>query len=158
VLLAGRAPYNGRMTRCWWVVAAALAAGCSPSDPDADIRAALSGAETAAEARDAGYFADLIDPDYRDARGNDRTEILRRIRGYFLVNQHVEIVSRIDEVRLEGADAAHAVVQAGMLGQRSGAALLGGVSGDLYRFEIELVNRDGDWRVIGASWDRALGE
>jgi hypothetical protein len=158
VLLALATPYNGRMKRCWWVAVAVLVAGCSQSDPETDIRARLGGAETAAEARDAGYFADLIDADYRDARGNDRSEILRRIRGYFLVNQRVEIVSRVDEVRLEGADAARAVVHAGMLGQRSGAALLGGVSGDLYRFEIELVKRDGDWRVIGASWDRALGE
>jgi hypothetical protein len=49
-------------------------------------------------------------------------------------------------------------VQAGLAGQRSGAALLGGLHGDLYRFRLELVNEDGDWRIIGAQWQRALGE
>ena len=54
--------------------------------------------------------------------------------------------------------AARAVVHAGMLGQRSGAELLGGVDADLYRFELELVNEGGEWRIIGADWDRALGD
>jgi hypothetical protein len=45
-----------------------------------------------------------------------------------------------------------------MAGQRSGAGLIAGVDADLYRFELELVNDDGDWRIIGATWSRALGE
>jgi hypothetical protein len=45
-----------------------------------------------------------------------------------------------------------------MLGQRSDAELLAGVNADLYRFEIELVNDDGEWQIIGANWNRALGE
>ena len=39
----------------------------------------------------------------------------------------------------------------------SGATLLAGVDADIYRFELELVN-DGEWRIIGARWNRALGE
>ncbi len=80
------------------------------------------------------------------------------MRGYFLAHQRIEIVARVDEVVLEGADAARAVVHAGMAGQRSGAALLGGLDADLYRFELELVNDDGDWRIIGAEIGRALGD
>jgi hypothetical protein len=83
---------------------------------------------------------------------------MRRVRGYFIANQRIEIVSRVDEIVLQGTDAARAVVHAGMLGQRSGAALLGGVDADLYRFELELVNDGGEWRIIGADWDRALGD
>ena len=77
---------------------------------------------------------------------------------YFIANQRIEIVSRVDEIVLEGADAARAVLHAGMLGQRSGAELLAGVDADLYRFELELVNDGGEWQIIGANWDRALGE
>jgi hypothetical protein len=134
------------------------AAGCGAGDPEAEIRALLAAAEEAAEARDVGFFADLIGESYRDARGHDRDELLRTIRGYFIANQRIEVVSRIDDVTLEGADAARAVVHAGMLGRRAGASLLEGVDADLYRFELELVNDGGDWRIIGAKWSRALGE
>jgi hypothetical protein len=142
------------------VLGALSVAGCGASDPELEIRALLAAAEQAAEARDVGFFSDLLGTSYRDARGNDRDEALRMIRGYFLANQRVEIVSRVDEIVLEGpqADAARAVVQAGMVGQRSGAGLIEGVDADLYRFELELVNDDGDWRIIGATWSRALGE
>ena len=141
------------------VLAAAAVAGCNGGgDPEAEIRALLAAAEEAAEARDAAFFGDLLGEGYRDSRGNDRDEMLRRVRGYFIANQRVEIVSRVDNVVLEGADAARAVVHAGMLGQRSGAALLGGVDADLYRFELELVNDAGEWRIIGARWERALGD
>jgi hypothetical protein len=147
--------------RIAWIAAlmgAGLAGGCSRSDPEAEIRALLAAAEEAAEARDVGFFGDLLGAAYRDARGNDRAELVHAIRGYFLANQRVEVVSRVDEVALEGADAARAVVHAGLLGQRTGTRLLGGMDADLYRFELELVNDDGEWQIIGASWSRALGE
>ena len=76
------------------------------------------------------------------------------MRGYFIAHQRIEIVSRIDEIRLEGADAARAVVHAGLAGQRAGETLLGGVGADLYRFELELVDDGGEWRMIGAKWER----
>ena len=163
VFLLAMALYNRRMKSLALTLALALAAaaiaGCGGvSDPEAEIRERLAAAVEAAEARDAGFFSDLLGPGYRDARGNDRDEVVRRVRGYFIANQRIEVVSRVDEVVLEGADAARAIVHAGMLGQRSGAELLGGVDADLYRFELELVNNDGEWQIIGADWDRPLGE
>src|SRR5688572_25861511 len=88
---------------------AAMVAGCGTSDPDADIRALLAAAEGAAEARDAGSFADKSAEDpgiarlgggYRDSAGRDRTELLRMLRGYFIANQRIEVVARVDEVAL----------------------------------------------------------
>jgi hypothetical protein len=133
-------------------------AACGTADPTAAIRDRLAAAEKAAEARDTGFFRDLLADSYRDDRGNDRAATIQLLRGFFLANQKVEIVSRIDEIKLEGVDAARAVVHAGLVGQRTGAAALGGLHGDLYRFELELVNESGDWRIIGARWQRAIGE
>jgi endonuclease YncB( thermonuclease family) len=140
------------------LLAAVVVGGCGTSDPEAELRALLAAAEQAAEAREIGFFDDLVGAGYRDSRGQDRAELLRMLRGYFLANQRIEIVSRVDEVALEGADAARAVVHAGLLGQRSGAELLAGVDADLYRFELELVKDGGEWRIIGADVSRALGE
>jgi len=139
------------------IVGAALAQGCAASDPEVQIRALLASAEAAAEARDTGFFADALGDSYRDASGNDRDGVLRTLRGYFIANQRVDVLSRIDEITLEGADAARAVVHAALVGQRPGGSLLS-VDSDLYRFEIELVNEDGEWKIIGAKWSRALGE
>jgi hypothetical protein len=137
---------------------AALTAGCTASNPEAEIRALMAAAEQAAEARDVGFFAEVLGEGYRDSRGHDRDEALRSLRGYFIVNQRIDVVSRIDEIAVEGTDTARAVVQAGMLGRRTGGALLEGLDADLYRFELELVKDAGEWRIIGASFDRALGD
>jgi hypothetical protein len=137
---------------------AVLATGCAADDPEAEIRALIAAAEAAAEGRDAGFFGDVLAEGYRDARGNDREEMLRTLRGYFLANQRIEIVSRVDEIVIDGEDAARAVVHAGMLGRRTDSGLIEGLDADLYRFELELVNDDGDWQVIGADFRRAVGD
>ena len=31
-----------------------------------------------------------------------------------------------------------------------------GFDGRVYRLELELVENDGDWQIIGASWERSL--
>jgi hypothetical protein len=136
---------------------AVLAAGCATGDSEAEIRAMLGAAAEAAEARDTSFFADVVGDAYRDARGNDREQLLRSVRGYFIANQRIEVLSRVESVVLEGDDAARAVVHAGLMG-RAGAGLADGVDADLYRFDLELVNDDGEWKIIGASWNRALGD
>ena len=160
VFLGRGALYNRDMSRLAviLVLGVALGTGCSASDPEAEIRARLAAAETAAEARDGGFFAGLIGPSYVDVRGNDREQLVRTIRGYFVANQRIEVVSRIDEIVVEGTDAARATVHAGLVGQRAGAPLIGGVAAELYRFDLELVRADGEWRIIGAAWRRALGD
>jgi hypothetical protein len=140
------------------LAAAAMAASCGSSDPDVELRALIAAAEEAAEARDGGFFRDLIAPSYRDSRGTDRDGMINLIRGYFLTHSRIEIVTNIDEIALEGADAARIVLRAGMVGQRAGQSLLGGLEGELTLLELELIKQDSDWRVIGASWQRAAGD
>ena len=137
---------------------AVLATGCGASDPEAEIRALLAAAEEAAEARDVGFFSGALADGYRDARGNDRDEMLRRLRGYFIANQRIEILSRVDEIVVEGDGSARAVVHAGMVGRRAGAELIDGIDADLYRFELTLVKDGAEWQVASADFRRAVGE
>ena len=134
---------------------AAVLAGCSRPDPETELRALVAAAAQAAEERDGGFFRGLIDRGYRDSRGNDRDAMLNLVRGYLLTHSNIEIISRVEEVTLSGVDAAEIVLQAAIVGQRAGQRLLG-VDGRMYRIELELV-RDGDWRVIGASYGPAVG-
>src|SRR5262245_55149974 len=137
---------------------AVLAAGCGAQDPEAEIRALLAAAEEAAEARDVGFFGGVLADGYRDARGNDREEVVRRLRGYFIANQRIEILSRVDEIVVEGDGSARAVVYVGMAGRRADAGLIDGIDADLYRFELLLVNARREWTVLGAEIARTEGE
>ncbi len=143
-------------------VAAALATavafgGCGGTDPNAELKELIAAAETAAEERDGGFFRDLIAPSYQDTRGRDRDELLNSIRGYLLAHSNIEIITHVDEIVIEGADAARVVVRAGMVGQSAGQPLLSGIEGQLYRIELKLMNDD-SWRVIEASWQPAMGQ
>jgi hypothetical protein len=135
-----------------------LGTSCGNDDPEREIRATVAAAAAAVESRDVGFFRDFVATAYHDSRGNDREQLLNLVRGYFIAHQRIAIVSRVEEVRLEGSDAAHAVVHAGLAGQRVDESLLSGVGADVYRFDIELVDDGGKWRIIGAQWQREVGE
>ena len=130
--------------------------GCGSDDPAEELRNLIDEAEIAAEDRQTSYFRRLLSDAYSDAHGNDSDRMIDLIRGYFLTHQSVEIFTRVQTVDLIGTDVAEISVVAGVLGQRSGAAFLGGFEGQLYDLELEFVRRSGDWQVIGAGWERSL--
>lgn len=142
-----------------WVVLwlAASAAACGRPDAETELRELMAQAEQAAEERDGGFFRGVLDAGYRDARGHDRDAMLNLVRGYLLSHSNIEIISRVEAVTLSGVDAAQVVLHAAVVGQEAGRSFLGGVDGQMYRIELELV-RDSDWRVIGASYGPALRE
>ena len=126
---------------------------CTPDDPEASVRAFVTAAEDAAEARETRFFRDAISASYADRRGQRRDDVIDVIRGVFLTNASLEVVSRIESIELAGADVATVRLQAALVGKREGASLLD-VDGDLYRIELELVRESGAWSVIGADWER----
>jgi len=130
--------------------------GCATDDPEAALRELVDSAEQAAEARDTGYFRDLIGASFVDNRGNDRGRVIDWLRAYFLANQRIEVVTRLQSIELRGSDAAEVVVLAGVLGRRQDQGLLQGLDGRLYRLELELVSSDGDWQIIGARWEQSF--
>lgn len=146
------------MPTCGHLLAAfaVLACGCSAEDPATVIEQLIEATESAAESRDTGHFRGLIADSYVDSRSNDRERLINLVRGYFLAHQSIDVLTRIESVELRGEDAAEVVVLAGVLARRPGEGLLDGFDGRLYRFELELVEYDGDWQIIGADWQRSL--
>jgi hypothetical protein len=126
--------------------------GCAARDPDGELRALVEAAESAAEARDTGFFRELLSTSYVDARGQSRDDVVNLIRGFFLVNGTVEVVNRIDEIVLAGDDAATVALQAAVVGRAPGGSLLE-VDADIHRIDVELVREDDGWRVIGLVWN-----
>jgi hypothetical protein len=130
----------------------AAAAGCGSNDPQAELRDLIAAAEAAAEARDTGFFRDTISASYADRRGQRRDDVVNVIRGMFLTNATIEVITRIETIELAGTDAAKVKLQAALVGKREGATFFD-VDGDLDRIELELVRESGDWRVISADWE-----
>ncbi len=145
------------MSRRWPLVCSVVTVltACGSEDPNTELRELIERTEVAAEERDTGHFRALVSDRYIDVRGNDRERLIDIVRGYFLTHQSLEVVTRIESIVLSGADAAEVTLLAGMLGRRTGASLLGGLDGQLYDIELELIREGGDWQIIGARWERS---
>lgn len=129
---------------------ALLLAGCGPAaGPEEGVRRWLAEAEEAIEARDRGAMVGLVAENYRDARDNDRNDVDKLLRVYFLRNQKIVLASRIDQLTLIDDSVAHVSLTAGMAGADSSVL---GFSADAYRFDLELELQDDGWRLIGARW------
>ena len=136
---------------CFWV-ALVLLAGCSDDgSPEQQVRAVIESMELAAESRDVGDLMQHISINFRDALGQDRSEASRYTRGYFIANQSVHLLTRIESLEFPSPDEARVKLQVGMAG-RGGEQGAGGLTADLYDFDVALVREDGDWKVSYADW------
>jgi len=135
----------------------AVCAGCSGKEPERQIRDRIAAAAEAAEARNSGFFHDLIAAGFVDSRGNDRQAILSMMRSQFRLHPRIHVVSRIETISVESPEVARTVLVAGLAGTGIPRLQLGELDAGLYRIELEWAWDAGDWRVIGAQWS-AFGE
>jgi hypothetical protein len=128
-----------------------LASACSGPDesPEDAIRAWVRDGHLAAEAKDRRTLLDMISPAYADARGNSRDDIGNLMRFYFLRQDKVVLIARVDEIEVFEDSAAKLVLQVGMAGSNDNVL---GFSADAYRFEMELEQDGSDWLLIAARW------
>jgi hypothetical protein len=134
-----------------WIVSTLLTGCADDASPEQQVRAVIDSMERAAEERDVGDLIEHISASYRDAQGQDRADASRYARGYFLTNQSVHLLTRIQSLEFPSPDEARVKVQVGMAG-RGGEPGAGTLSADLYNFDVALVREDGDWKVTYANW------
>jgi hypothetical protein len=128
---------------------------CSDSQsPEEAVRSVITSMEKAAEARDVGDMVEHVSESYRDGYGQGRDEVSRYIRGYFIANQSIHLLTRIEELDFPSKEEARATVLVGMLGRDAGAATWD-VAADVYRFKITLLREDGEWKLTYAEWVRS---
>jgi outer membrane biogenesis lipoprotein LolB len=135
-----------------WTALALLTACSDSASPEQQVRAVIESMETAAEARDVGDLLEHISANYRDAQGQDRTEASRYARGYFIANQSVHLLTRIESLEFPAPDEARVKLQVGMAGRGSEAGAAG-LSTDLYDFNLALIREGDEWKVSYADWD-----
>ncbi|MDG4551981.1 MAG: nuclear transport factor 2 family protein [Candidatus Contendobacter sp.] len=140
------------------VVLTLLLIACSrdATSPETQIRELVARAQIAAEARDVPGLRALITDDYADAQGNDRKAVENMLRLYILRNQSIHLFIRVRDIVFLEPERATARVAAAMAGRSVvSAGELTGMDADLYRFDLELVRRGGNWQVQRAAWEPA---
>jgi len=134
-----------------WVALALLAACSDPASPEQQVRAVVESMEAAVEARDVGALVEHLSPNYRDGQGQDRAEASRYARGYFVANQSVHLLTRIESLKFPSPDEARVKLQVGMAG-RSGELGAASLSANLYDFDLALIREGDEWKLSYADW------
>ena len=135
------------------LLAAAVTLACSgtPADPVEQLRTEL---ESAAEARDAERFAEGLSEAFRGPRGLGRAEALATLRRYFAAYESVSLEVYGVEVERDTASArVRCVVEFAGRARQLGAlrGLLPPAA--VYRFDLNVADEAGVWRVREASWE-----
>jgi hypothetical protein len=124
-------------------------AACSAApDPEAAVRAVLEAAEAAAEARDVGAAIELVSADYGDDAGRDRAALRGFVRGWFALNPRIELLVTVQDIEFPESNRARVRLQVASVTRGAGLS----VDGD--RFVVELVDEDGDWRLLRTARQR----
>lgn len=129
-------------------ISIALLAACSDRDsPEQQVRAVIEQMEQAAENRDVGELASHLSEGYRDANGLGAEEAARYARGYFIANQSIHLLTRIDELSFPTEGEARAQVLVGMLGRDAAASNQWDLAAEVHTFKIALRREDDEWKV-----------
>jgi hypothetical protein len=122
--------------------------GCSdPDSPEAQVRRALDSMEAAAEARDVGDLMEFIADDFRDGYGRGGDELRRYVQGYFIANQSIHLLTRINSLEFPHPDEARLHVTLGMAGREADAANAWNLATDLQDFEVTMRKVGDEWKV-----------
>lgn len=134
-----------------------LAACSSEQDPAEERVSALIGQiEQAIESRSVREAVDYLHADYSDPRHANRRAAGASLFGLVQRHRSIHLFSLIKTVTPAADQAsAQAVVYVAMNGVpvESIDALIS-LKADLYRFELGLVEQDGEWRVMRSRWER----
>lgn len=141
-------------------LATAAACGGEARTPEERVRRALAAAERAAEERDAAAAKRFVSAAYADRHGRTKRDIDGIIALHVLRHRSAHLLTRIARIDFAAEGAARVIAWVAMTGRPvGGVEELAGLRADLVRFELELRDEDGEWKVVDADWRRAsLGE
>jgi hypothetical protein len=130
---------------------ALVAQGCSEpaSAPEAELRAWVDRGVEAAESKERRELMGMVATAYADARGNERDDIDGMLRVYFLRQNNITLLPKIEEITIYDDTAGKIVMTVGMAGTNDGVL---GFSADAYRFALELEKDADEWQLISARW------
>jgi hypothetical protein len=136
-----------------WLATCLLLAGCgTDTTPEQQVRAVIATAQAAAAERNLSGIMDLVSPRYEDGRGGSAVELSRTLRGYFIANQSVHLLTRVESVEFPYKDMARVHLTVGTLGRKASPADTLELAADLQDVHLELRLERGEWKVTRAEW------
>lgn len=141
-----------RVTLC---AAVLLVGGCSaPDSPETQVRRIVEQMEVAAEERDVGDLMAFVSGDFRDAYGQGTQELTRYLRGYFIANQSIHLLTRVNQVDFPVPDEARAQISVAIVGREADATTAWNLAADLHEFDVTLRKEGEAWKVTYLKWQR----
>jgi hypothetical protein len=138
---------------------AILSACTDPATPEDRIRAFMSEIERASRDKDVSAVKNAISENYRDAHGRLQRDIHSIITLQYLRQREIYLLTRIESLELPSPTEAHVVVLGAMAGTPIEAAdALRKIRADVYRFDLQLRDERGSWRVVSGDWRPAILE
>lgn len=135
------------------LLAIAMLVACgSDGTPEAQVRRTIEAMERAAEERDVGELTQHISPQFRDAYGRDAKELSQYVRGYFIANQSIHLLTRISELEFPTQDEATAKITVAMVSREADETNAWNLGGDVYDFDVTFMREGDEWKVTYAKW------
>lgn len=135
-----------------WSIALLLLAGCGASgSPEAQVRAVIAGIEHAAEARSASEVMEFIATDFHSDFAAGRDELAPYLRGYFLANPSIHLLTRVNRLEFPTPEEARAEITVARVGREADAAGAWNLAADLQDFRVVLRQQSGTWKVAHAA-------
>jgi len=133
-----------------------MACSDEPESAEQQIRQFIATGEEYAEQRKISALKELISENYRDERNLDQKGILRLAQAYFMGHQNINLFTHIKDIHITRPDQAHVTLFAAMTGTAvdSMDAFIS-LRARLYVFELALIKKNDEWKLLQAKWRRA---
>jgi len=137
-----------------------LLVGCAADDsPEQQIREMIGRAESVFDSRALLDARVLLSDSYQDRDKRTKQTLLRLLGGYFLRNKSIHLLVQTDRIDLEDAARPRVTLYVAMAGKPfADVEQVLALRAGLYRFDLELIDEEGDWRVISSRWQPATRE
>ena len=143
------------MRCCALLVVISLLSACgAPDAPESQVRKALGQMETAVEARSTSDVLEWLSDSYQDVYGGTRQDASQYLRGYFIANQSIHLLTRVDSVEFPIPEEARVKLSVGMAGREAAGSNDWNLAADLYDFNVTMKREEGGWKVTYVKWQR----
>jgi len=142
--------------RCFafWVAISLLSACGAPDTPESQVRKALGKMETAVEARSTSDVLEWLSGSYQDDYGGTRQDASQYLRGYFIANQSIHLLTRVESVEFPVPEEARVKLSVGIVGREAAGSNDWNLAAGLYDFNVTMKREEGGWKVTYVKWQR----
>ena len=138
-------------------LAIGLLSACSGDEesPEEQIRRFIDAGVQAAESRSVDGLSELLHRDFIDEKGNNRSQVAKLLRVYFIRHKNIHLFTRIDNIEMLTDNQASVSLYVAMAGTViADVDALASLRARVYRFEFQLLKQD-EWRLRHAKWEPA---